>query len=199
MAGHSWVPSSLGHGEAMCQYCRITNREAAVLNSYTCDKVSPAAARYVQNIGRGQRAAPNLPRVSLPFNDAQSSHVVDFAGTKTGRLQCSPVEDAIPAANEACDCCIDEPSLIEQLARQLETFADDAEALCRRYGKSKEATARIQTFRDASAALRDAMTEDNKRAFHNDVRAMLCEIWGDDARTITTAARIVNMFMGKPE
>jgi hypothetical protein len=28
---HKWVPSTLGHGEAMCEHCLITNREAAAL------------------------------------------------------------------------------------------------------------------------------------------------------------------------
>ncbi|WP_439814008.1 hypothetical protein [Zavarzinia sp. CC-PAN008] len=28
---HRWIPSQLGHGEAMCARCHITNREAAVL------------------------------------------------------------------------------------------------------------------------------------------------------------------------
>ena len=31
MKHHEWVPSTLGHGEAMCSKCFITNREAAVL------------------------------------------------------------------------------------------------------------------------------------------------------------------------
>lgn len=31
MADHVWVPSPLGHGESMCKYCFVTNREAAVL------------------------------------------------------------------------------------------------------------------------------------------------------------------------
>lgn len=30
-AQHEWIPSRLGHGEVMCKYCFITNREAAVL------------------------------------------------------------------------------------------------------------------------------------------------------------------------
>jgi len=28
---HNWVRSTLGHGEAMCSKCKLTNREAAVL------------------------------------------------------------------------------------------------------------------------------------------------------------------------
>ncbi|MBY0559893.1 hypothetical protein [Hyphomicrobium sp.] len=28
---HDWVKSTLGHGDAMCSRCLITNREAAVL------------------------------------------------------------------------------------------------------------------------------------------------------------------------
>jgi hypothetical protein len=28
---HEWILSTLGHGETMCKFCHITNREAAVL------------------------------------------------------------------------------------------------------------------------------------------------------------------------
>lgn len=39
MAGHDWIPSSLGHGETMCRYCYGTNRELAVLGQLNhCDK-----------------------------------------------------------------------------------------------------------------------------------------------------------------
>jgi hypothetical protein len=31
MTQHTWVPSRLGHGEAMCSVCYMTNREAMVL------------------------------------------------------------------------------------------------------------------------------------------------------------------------
>lgn len=41
---HVWVRSTLGHGEVMCKYCLITNREAAVLGKLNdCDK-SPTNA-----------------------------------------------------------------------------------------------------------------------------------------------------------
>lgn len=31
MTAHNWVKSTYGHGETMCTYCHMTNREAAVL------------------------------------------------------------------------------------------------------------------------------------------------------------------------
>lgn len=35
---HDWVKSTLGHGDAMCSRCYITNREAAVLGKLNdCD------------------------------------------------------------------------------------------------------------------------------------------------------------------
>jgi hypothetical protein len=38
MATHIWVTSTLGHGDAMCQRCKITNREAMALNKFNhCD------------------------------------------------------------------------------------------------------------------------------------------------------------------
>ncbi len=42
---HSWVPSTLGHGETMCSRCFVTNREAAVLGiTDNCDAPAPKAA-----------------------------------------------------------------------------------------------------------------------------------------------------------
>lgn len=37
---HEWETSQLGHGEYMCKNCKITNREAAVINAYECKPVS---------------------------------------------------------------------------------------------------------------------------------------------------------------
>lgn len=38
-APHEWIPSTLGHGEVMCENCGITNREAAAIGSLRlCDK-----------------------------------------------------------------------------------------------------------------------------------------------------------------
>lgn len=35
---HEWIKSDLGHGEAMCKNCKMTNREAAVLGKLNdCD------------------------------------------------------------------------------------------------------------------------------------------------------------------
>lgn len=31
---HKWIKSTLGHGEAMCKRCLMTNREAWVLGMY---------------------------------------------------------------------------------------------------------------------------------------------------------------------
>jgi hypothetical protein len=37
---HSWIKSTLGHGETMCQWCHTTNREAAALGilDKPCDR-----------------------------------------------------------------------------------------------------------------------------------------------------------------
>ena len=40
---HDWVKSRLGHGDAMCSRCRITNREAAVLGMLNDCDVPPIA------------------------------------------------------------------------------------------------------------------------------------------------------------
>ncbi len=35
---HDWIPSTLGHGEVMCRWCCVTNREAAVIGTLNkCD------------------------------------------------------------------------------------------------------------------------------------------------------------------
>lgn len=43
---HRWVASTLGHGEAMCADCQITNREAAVMGCMEgpCDDLAPQGA-----------------------------------------------------------------------------------------------------------------------------------------------------------
>jgi hypothetical protein len=49
MTDHKWVKSNLGHGETMCEKCKVTNREAAVLGLLnTCDvpDADPATSPY---------------------------------------------------------------------------------------------------------------------------------------------------------
>ena len=41
MIPHDWIPSTLGHGEAMCRCCLITNREAAILGQLNNCSVPP--------------------------------------------------------------------------------------------------------------------------------------------------------------
>jgi len=41
MAEHDWGPSNLGHGEAMCRRCFITNREAMALGKMKECDVAP--------------------------------------------------------------------------------------------------------------------------------------------------------------
>lgn len=44
MRPHSFIPSNLGHGETMCQYCFGTNRELAALGRLDhCEKAPPAS------------------------------------------------------------------------------------------------------------------------------------------------------------
>lgn len=39
MSQHKWIPSALGHGEQMCEYCRGTDRELAAIGQLDyCDK-----------------------------------------------------------------------------------------------------------------------------------------------------------------
>lgn len=53
MTQHTWIKSTLGHGESMCSKCFITNREAAVLGKMnTCSASNPASA--VTDVERAQ-------------------------------------------------------------------------------------------------------------------------------------------------
>lgn len=48
---HKWVKSNLGHGETMCEYCRITNREAAVLGELNaCSKAPASPSKRVERL-----------------------------------------------------------------------------------------------------------------------------------------------------
>lgn len=59
MTNHTWVKSTLGHGEVMCKYCLITNREAAVLGKLNeCDK---APAPFVQPKPEKEEGLDPLP------------------------------------------------------------------------------------------------------------------------------------------
>lgn len=46
---HDWTDSKLGHGEAMCRRCFITNREAAALGCLTSCDVPPNAPAANEN------------------------------------------------------------------------------------------------------------------------------------------------------
>lgn len=47
---HDWVKSTLGHGEAMCSRCRITNREAAVIGKLNECSVKPKLQAVLRKI-----------------------------------------------------------------------------------------------------------------------------------------------------
>lgn len=44
MAGHDWTKSTLGHGDATCRRCHITNREAAALGLLNRCELPPSPA-----------------------------------------------------------------------------------------------------------------------------------------------------------
>lgn len=44
MMQHTWIPSTLGHGETMCAKCFVTNREAVAIGMVECDPPAPKAA-----------------------------------------------------------------------------------------------------------------------------------------------------------
>jgi hypothetical protein len=60
MAQHKWVRSTLGHGETMCEFCKITNREAAVLGRLNECEHAPAV--FDQAISDDHQEAINLLR-----------------------------------------------------------------------------------------------------------------------------------------
>lgn len=74
MSQHKWVRSTLGHGESMCEYCKATNREIAVIGDMNhCPDAPPVVASALDysnkpyglkvrdfHLAFGQ-AAPELP------------------------------------------------------------------------------------------------------------------------------------------
>src|ERR1700754_2649709 len=47
---HDWIKSTLGHGEAMCSRCFVTNREAAAIGMVECDVPPPAPKSCNDNV-----------------------------------------------------------------------------------------------------------------------------------------------------
>jgi len=47
---HEWITSQVGHGEQQCAHCRITNREAAVLNQLNGCSSENAEERYMLKV-----------------------------------------------------------------------------------------------------------------------------------------------------
>jgi len=61
---HKWVPSRLGHGESMCEYCCITNREAAVLGLMNKCTSAPDVPTSTFNDGI-EAAAKEVEKIQL--------------------------------------------------------------------------------------------------------------------------------------
>lgn len=205
MANHEWVPSTLGHGETMCRFCKITNREAAAIGEYECSSIPVPAETgtrspdnpppgtvgaitepksgqpnvqqlerqtrfYAQIAGRFQRPLPGKPQV------------VDYAGIKTARL--SGPKD---------------PPLVEQLARRLETYADDQDAMSRRFRNGRTVRAnehRADTYRSSAAALREAMTAQNKALYQVEINTILERFGVVDNIKDEISLAIIKEFMG---
>lgn len=179
MAKHDWIPSTLGHGDAMCRFCKITNREAAAIGQWECLSVPVPAetgthspdnpppgtvGASLQPYGRGKRLLPGKPQV------------VDYAGTKTARL--NPAQPAKLCEDEGCPqhgtphVCVD-PPMVEQLARRFETYADDNDAIASRrrltITDARETKTVAHTFRNSAKELREAMTAKNKAKYQVEV------------------------------
>lgn len=89
MTAHDWVQSTLGHGDAMCRRCRITNREAAVLGRLTaCERAEPAAPPAA-----GTRTAAEILLAGILNLDAEAVAQADrLAGAMTDAIEAAPDE-----------------------------------------------------------------------------------------------------------
>lgn len=166
MANHEWIPSTLGHGDAMCRFCKITHREAAAIGQWEC--------------------------LSVPVPAETGTHSPDNPPPGT-----VGVKGVLPHA--------DDPSMVEQLARRLETYADDNDAMVSRrrltITDAREMKSIAHTFRNAAKELREAMTDANRAAYQTDVLSII-DRYVDDRRQGGPADRerlardIVKLFMG---
>lgn len=151
---------------------------------------------HVQMIGRGKRAVPNFEGGKLPFNDAQSSHVIDYAGSRTGRFAAKdPAEINKPSTGQTAPKLAD-PSLVEQLARRLETYAGDQRAMSKRAKGVTEHRRRMADaaiYQSSANALREAMTPENIAEFQTEVMSVLLRNLGKSYDKV--AAEIVKLFM----
>lgn len=222
MTTHDWIKSTLGHGETMCKHCRITNREAAVLGLLNeCDKapsipvpaetgtvvdVLPpvdASGFYVQRYGRGKRMSPERVAKAKDLMAQSVAVIVDYAGSKTARL--NPAQPDKLCEDEGCPqhgtphVCVD-PSLVEQLARRLETFADDNDAMASRrrltITDAREMKSAAHTFRSSAKELRDAMTAQNKALYQVEINTILERFGVSETVKDEISLAIVKEFMG---
>jgi hypothetical protein len=67
---HDWVKSTLGHGEAMCSRCKITNREAAVLGLLNICDVPPASPTDTYTAANGEELPRGEPGTTI-VNDGR--------------------------------------------------------------------------------------------------------------------------------
>ena len=93
-----------------------------------------------------------------------------------------------------------DPSLVEQLARRLETFASDQRAMIRK-GYVKGASARgadirVCTFEDSAKELREAMTAQNKALYQVEINTILERFGVSETVKDEISLAIVKEFMG---
>lgn len=213
---HYWVPSTLGHGDSMCQYCSITNREAAVLNSYTCEKAPPSVpvpaetgTRSPNNPPPGTVGAPFWAEGLQPYQQEAIRQVmlptpapyVQRYGrgkrpTHGGKLVNMIVQE------HKTEIIKQDPSLVEQLARRLETFASDQRAMSSRGRTSGSITehrrrmADAQIYDSSAAALREAMTAQNKALYQVEINTILERFGVSETVKDEISLAIVKEFMG---
>ncbi|HVK42695.1 MAG TPA: hypothetical protein VM471_09480 [Phenylobacterium sp.] len=108
--GHDWKGSTLGHGEAMCAKCGITNREAAVLGELDVCTKADAILNLAPVGGRGEgwRPISEAPRDGSPILAASTNHEASEVvcwqdGEDSGSLDADAVCEGLVNAGEQKD------------------------------------------------------------------------------------------------
>lgn len=88
---HTWVKSTLGHGDTMCSRCFVTNLEAAVIGMTECEAPPPKAANTNDEVDAETEPSMICPVTSQPCLTEQDEFCEDYgcarkAGIDVDRL-----------------------------------------------------------------------------------------------------------------
>lgn len=131
----------------------------------------PTPTPYIQRYGRGTRPTHGGKLINMIVQD----HAAEMVEQK-------------------------DPPLVEQLARRLETFADDNDAMASRrrltITDAREMKSAAHTYRSSATELRDAMTAQNKALYQVEINTILERFGVSETVKDDISLAIVKEFMG---